>query len=300
MTKMKKFMRQDMKAWGFLSGYLILFVLFIILPVLFGVGMSLTDFNGIQMPSFVGFRNYIDLFTRDQIFMEHIIPNTFQFALIAGVGGYVLAFIIAWILAQIQKIPRTIIAIIIYSPSLTSGVVMTVIWRALFSGDQQGHLNHLLMTLGLVDAPVQFLQSPEHLLTIMVIVTVWNSMGIGFLAMLSGILNVNEELYEAGAIDGIKNRIQEVIHITIPSMKPQMLFGAVMAVVNTFNVSRVGVELTGQNPTPEYAGQLIVNHIEDHGFIRFEMGYAAAISVVLLVFVYYISKLAFRAFAEKD
>ena len=300
MNKVNEFLKNDGKAWGFLSGYLLLFILFIVLPVLFGVGMSLTNFNGIQAPNFVGFRNYIDLFTRDQVFMQHIIPNTFQFALIAGVGGYVLAFIIAWILAQIQRLPRTILAIIIYSPSLTSGVVMTVIWRALFSGDQQGHLNHLLMNIGVIDAPIQFLQSPEHLLTIMVIVTVWNSMGIGFLAMLSGILNVNEELYEAGAIDGIKNRIQEVIHITIPSMKPQMLFGAVMAVVNTFNVSRVGVELTGQNPTPEYAGQLIVNHIEDHGFIRFELGYAAAISVVLLIFVYYISKLAFRAFADKD
>jgi multiple sugar transport system permease protein len=177
---------------------------------------------------------------------------------------------------------------------------MSVIWKTMFSGDAYGYVNNILLNAGLVDTPIQFLQSPDYLMLIMIIVSIWNSMGIGFLAMLAGILNVNQELYDAGAIDGIRNRVQEVMYITIPSMKPQMLFGAVMAVVNTFNVSSIGVQLSGQNPTPQYAGQLVVSHIEDFGFIRYEMGYAAAISVTLLLFVYGVSKIAFRLFQDKD
>ena len=286
--------------YAFMSGYLLLFTAFIVAPVLAGAGMSFTYFNTIQPPRFIGLKNYIDLLTQDIVFMQHVIPNTIQFSVFVGAGGYALAFVLAWALCQLSRIPRTILAIVIYMPSLTSGVVMQVIWKSMFSGDASGYANNLLLSLGFIDAPLQFLSSPDYLMLIMIIVSVWNSMGIGFLAMLAGILNVDPELYDAGAIDGIRNRVQEVLYITIPSMKPQMLFGAVMAVVNTFNVSSIGVQLSGQNPTPQYAGQLVVSHIEDFGFIRYEMGYAAAISVVLLVFVYGLSKLAFRLFAERD
>ena len=135
---------------------------------------------------------------------------------------------------------------------------------------------------------------------IMIFVSLWSAMGVGFLAMISGILNINDELYEAAYVDGMKNRFQEIFYITIPSMKPQMLFGAVMAIVNAFNMGWIGVSLSGANPTPEYAGQLITNHIEDYGFIRFEMGYAAAVSVVLLLIVYLFNKVAHKLFSEED
>ena len=125
-------------------------------------------------------------------------------------------------------------------------------------------------------------------------------MGVGFLAMLAGILNVDKELYEAAYLDGVKNRFQEVIHITIPSMKPQMLFGAVMAIVTAFSTGAIGVQLSGSNPTPNYAGSLIVNHIEDFGFIRYDMGYAAALSVALLLLIYFFSKIAYKLFGERD
>jgi len=294
------FTKKDGIAYVFMSGYLLLFITFIIIPVLAGIGMSLTYFNTIEAPEFVGVKNFVDLFTRDRVFMQNVIPNTLQFALFVGLGGYVLSFMLAWMLAQLPRIPRAVLAIILYSPSLTGGVVMSVIWRSMFSGDEYGYANQVLLGLGLIDAPIHFLQSPEYLMTVMIIVSIWNSMGIGFLAMLAGILNVNGELYEAAAIDGIRNRYQEIVHITIPSMKPQMLFGAVMAVVGTFNASNIGAQLSGQNPTPQNAGQLVVSHLEDYGFLRYEMGYAAAISVVLLLFVYYLSRLAYRVFGEKE
>jgi len=180
------------------------------------------------------------------------------------------------------------------------GVAMASMWRIIFSDDSQGYLNSLLLNWGIILEPIQFLQSPQYLMTIMIVVSLWSSMGVGFLAMLAGVLNIDQTLYEAAYMDGIKNRAQEIFFITIPSMKPQMLFGAVMAVVTTFQAGGIGVALSGSNPTPQYAGQLIVNHIEDFGFIRYMMGYAAAISVILLLMVYFISKITWRILGEKE
>ncbi|QFT90536.1 L-arabinose transport system permease protein AraP [Bacillus sp. THAF10] len=284
----------------FLAPYLIFFATFIIIPVVVAILLSFTYFNAIEMPSFIGLANYVSVLTQDEVFMQIVLPNTLMFAVIVGPGGYILSFLLAWMLAQISKGPRTILALIIYSPSMTAGIAMAVVWTIIFSGDQTGYLNSLLITMGVIFEPVQWLQSPDHLMTIMIVVTLWGSMGVGFLAMLSGVLNINKEIYEAGYIDGIKNRFQEILYITIPSMKPQMLFGAVMAVVGTFQAGAIGVALSGANPTPQYAGQLMVNHLEDYGFIRYEMGYAAAISVLLLLIVYLFSKVAWRLFGEKD
>ena len=285
-------------AKWFLSPYLLLFAVFIIIPMVIAIALSFTNFNTIEFPDFVGFMNYINLITQDEIFMQYVLPNTVVYVLIVGVGGYVLSFFLAWILAQISKVPRTILALIFYSPSMTSGVAMTVLWKIIFTGDQTGYLNSILMKLGVITEPIVWLVDARYLLPIVIIVALWSSMGVGFLAMMAGILNADEELYEAGAIDGIKNRFQEMIYITVPTMKPQMLFGAVMAIVNAFQNGVIGVQLSGANPTPGYAGQLIVNHIEDYGFIRYEMGYAAAVSVVLLLIVMVFSKVFGKLFSE--
>lgn len=281
--------------------FLLLFGLFVLLPVLVGVGLSFTDFNSIQTPSFVGLNNYVDLLTKDTIFMQHALPNTVLFALVVGVGGYLLSFFLAWSLAQVTGGWRTILAVILYSPSLTGSAMMSAVWRVLFSEDKVGYLNAFLLKYDVIQTPLPWLTSPQTLMTVMIIVSLWSSMGIGFLAMLAGILNVNKELYEAAHIDGVTNRWQEVIYITIPATRPQMLFGAVMTVVGTFQNGSIGVILSGgQNPTPGYAGQLLVTHIEDYGFIRYEMGYAAAVSVVLLVIIYWISRVAKRILTDEE
>ena len=255
-------------AYAFIAPYVLLFSLFIVIPVAIAIGLSFTNFN------------------------------TILFAVIVGPGGYVLSFFLAWCLSQISKGPRTVLALLLYSPSMTSGVAMTVVWRILFSGDERGYLNALLLNLGWISEPIAFLQSSEYLMPVMIVVALWSSMGVGFLAMLAGMMNIDESMYEAGSIDGIRNRLQEVFYITIPLMKPQMLFGMVMAVVNTFQVGYIGVSLSGANPTPQYAGQLIVNLIEDYGFIRYEMGYASAASVVLLILIYVITKQSGKMFKE--
>jgi len=286
-------------AW-FILPYWTLFLVFVIIPVIAAIFLSFTYFNAIQTPNFIGITNYIELITMDTVFMQYVLSNTLKFALIVGPVGYLLSFMLAWMLAQIPQKYRTVLAIILYSPSLTLGVAMASMWRIIFSGDSQGYLNSLLLNWGVILEPIQFLQSPDYLMTIMIVVSLWSSMGVGFLAMLAGVLNIDQTLYEAAYVDGIRNRAQEIFYITIPSMKPQMLFGAVMAVVTTFQAGGIGVQLSGSNPTPQYAGQLIVNHIEDFGFIRYMMGYAATVSVVLLLMVYFISKVTFKILGERE
>ena len=283
-----------------LSPYIFFFSTFILIPVIVSVGLSFTYFNTVQAPEFLGLKNYIYLLTNDSVFMQKVLPNTLIYAIFVGAGGYILSFFMAWSLAQLTKVPRTILAIVLYSPSLTGGVLLSTVWGVIFSGDANGYLNAILTQLGWIEQPVLWLQSEEYLLPIMILVSLWSSLGIGFLAMLAGILNVDEEIYEAARIDGVRNRFQEIIYITIPSVKPQMLFGAVMAIVGTFTSSGVGTALSGANPTPGYAGQLIVNHMEDFAFIRYEMGYASAIAVVLLIVIKLCSNLVNRLLAERN
>ena len=283
-----------------LAPYGILFITFIAIPVMIAIVLSLTYFNTVGSPKFVGLSNYVAILTQDEVFLKDVLPNTIKYSFIVGPVGYILQFLLAWALAQVPKWQRTIYALVFYSPSMTSGIAMAVIWRVIFSGDQFGYLNNILINLNLVDKPVQWLQNPDFLMNIMIIVTLWGSMGIGFLAMLGGILNTDTEIYEAAYIDGVKNRFQEIIYVTIPLVRPQMMFGAVMAIVNTFSTGAIGVQLTGANPTPQNAGQLMINHIEDFGFLRYDMGYAAALSTLLLLLIYGFSKIVNKLFGSKE
>ena len=287
-------------SYLFILPYASIFLVFIVLLLAISFGLSFTYYDSVNTPMFIGFKNYVTLFTQDTDFMQYALPNTIMYALIVGPGGYALGFILAWVLAQLPKGVRNVAAIILYSPSLTGSVLISVVWKAVFSGDNRGYINYLLLELGIINSPVQWLQNPTAITWIMIFVGLWSSMGIGFLAMLSGILNINRELYEAAYVDGMKNRFQEIIHITIPSMKPQMMFGAVMAIVNTFNSSGLAIALTGANPTPQLAGWLITDHMNDYAFGRMEMGYGSAISVVLLAIVLVFYYIANHFFGGKD
>jgi len=207
--------------------------------------------------------------------------------------------LLAWLIHQLPKRIRDIFTIAIYTPSLSAGVAMSVVWLVIFNGDRIGYFNNFLLSIGVVQDPQLWLQDPQYFMNIMIIVSLWASMGVGFLAMLAGLQTVNTELYEAGAIDGISNRLQEIYYITIPAIKPQMLFGAIMSVVGTLKAGAIGALLAGSPITPQYSGHLITNHIEDYAFIRYELGYASALSVVLLLLVYGSSRLSFRLFSSK-
>lgn len=280
--------------------FIVLFLLFIIIPTVVAFVLSFTDFNSIQSPNWVGAENYINILTNDDVFAGHALPNTIKFAIIVGVFGYILSFVLAWILAQVPRVPRTILAAMLYLPSMTGPTMMQNVWQIVFAGDKVGYLNALLLKLDIIQTPIIWLSDSNYIMTIMIVVSLWSCMGIGFLSMLAGILNVNRELYEAAHIDGVSNRLQEVIYVTIPAIKPHMMFGAIMSIVNAFQNANIGVQLSGANPTPGYGGQLLITHADEHAFVRYEMGYSAAISVIVLIIIWVISQLSKKVFKDKE
>nr|WP_247741030.1 sugar ABC transporter permease [Cohnella sp. LGH] len=288
-------------SYLFLAPFLLSFTLFIIVPVALAMLLSLTSFNGFEFPRFIGISNFIYMFTQDVVFMKYTIPNTLKFSIVVGPGGYILSFVFAWLIHQLPQSIRNYFSLAVYAPSImATSVALTMVWTAAFSGDSVGYLNSILLSLGLIESPQLWLQDPKYLMTFMIIVTLWTNMGVGFLAMLGGLQTVNTELYEAGRIDGVKSKLQEVYYITIPSMKPQMLFSAVMAIVGAIKAGSISSGLSGMAITPQYAGHVINNHIYDYAFLRYEWGYASALSVVLLLMSYGIMRLSYKLFGTKE
>jgi multiple sugar transport system permease protein len=293
-------LKKDLFCYLFLAPFLICFLVFIVIPVVMAATLSFTSYDGFSKLHFIGFDNFIALFTQDIVFLTKALPNTFVFALIVGPGGYILSFLFAWLIHQLPARVRDYYTLVFYAPSMAGAVALSVVWIAAFSGDRVGYLNHFLLQMGWIDSQVIWLQDPKFLLKIMILVSLWMSFSVGFLAMLAGLQTVNRELYEAGRIDGISSRLQEVFYITVPSMKPQMLFSAVMTIVSTLKAGGISTQLTGMAITPQYAGHLIINHVDDYAFIRFELGYASAVSVMLLLISYFVMRFAYRMFNSKE
>ena len=239
--------------------------------------------------------NYKLLFLEDEIWLTAI-KNPLVFAAITGPGGMIGSFIFAWLINQLRY--RTAWTLTFYAPSIVSGIAMSVIWMYIFSGDRYGIINHFLIRLGILNEPFLWLENVKSMLPCVMTVTFWMSMGTGFLVFLAGLQNVPPVLYEAGKVDGIENKFQEVWYITLPLIKPQLLFGAVMAIVNSFAVFDIAMQLTGF-PSPQYAARTIVGHLYDYGFVRFEMGYASAIAVVLFGLTFGLSRICMRIFSTR-
>ena len=257
--------------------FAIIFSLFNLLPVAVAMGLSFTSFNMLEAPDFVGLANYIELLAYDEVFLIAI-KNTLLLALITGPISYLMCFIFAWLINELPAKPRAFLTLIFYAPSISGNVYL--IWKLIFSSDMYGFANAWLMKLGIIDTPILWFENADYILPILIVVQLWLSLGVSFLAFIAGLQTVDKTLYEAGAVDGIKNRWQELWHITLPSMKPQLMFGAVMQITNSLSISAVSLELIGF-PSVDYAGHTILTHLHDYGNIRFEMGYASAIATVL-------------------
>ncbi len=274
----------------------VLFLIFVIAPVLTAVYLSFTYFNVLEPPRWIGLSNYRLLFVEDDVFLIAI-KNTLLFAVITGPLGYVISFTLAWFINRLRF--RQGYTLAFYTPSITSSIAMSVIWLYLFANDRYGLLNYGLMQIGLINEPVAWLYEQSTILLVIIVISLWMSMGTSFLVFLAGLQDVPRELYEAGVVDGIGNALQEVFYITLPVMRPQLLFGAVMAIVNSFAVFQVAVQVAGL-PSPLYAGHTIVAHLYDFAFIRFEMGYASAIAVVLFAFTFALSRWVMRVLSERS
>lgn len=263
-----------------LAPYFILFFFFTVLPVIASIVLSFTNFNMLEMPQFVGWKNYVRLFLDDDIFMVAF-KNTLLFACITGPVSYFMCLIFAWIINEFKGKLRAFLTLIFYAPSISGNAFM--IWNIIVSGDRYGYLNGWLMDWAFIYEPIQWMKTEKYVLPILIIVQLWLSLGTGFLTFIAGLQTVDKSLYEAGAVDGIKNRWQELWYITLPAMKPQLMFGAVMQITQAFAVADISIQLAG-NPSVNYAGATIVTHLIDYGSgIRYEMGYACAIATVLFI-----------------
>ncbi len=288
--------RQYHAMYLFMLPFGVLFLFFIIAPVLTAVYLSFTYFNVLEPPRWIGLSNYRLLFVEDDVFLIAV-KNTLLFAIITGPLGYVISFTLAWFINRLRF--RQGYTLAFYAPSITSSIAMSVIWLYIFANDRYGVLNYWLIEIGLINEPVAWLYEQSTILLVIIVISLWMSMGTSFLVFLAGLQDVPRELYEAGVVDGIGNALQEVFYITLPVMRPQLLFGAVMAIVNSFAVFQVAVQVAGL-PSPLYAGHTIVAHLYDFAFIRFEMGYASAIAVVLFVFTFVLSRWVMRLLSERN
>lgn len=269
--------KEHKEKYLLLLPFAILFIVFTVIPVLTSIIISFTSFNMLEMPNFVGFGNYINLLVRDDIFLIAV-KNTLFFALITGPVSYLMCFVFSWLINELSPKVRAVMTLVFYAPSISGNAYL--IWKLIFSSDMYGYANAWLMRLGFVDEPVLWFDKKEYVLPILVLVQLWLSLGVSFLAFIAGLQNVDKTLYEAGSIDGIQNRWQELWFITLPSMKPQLMFGAVMQITSSLSVSQISIELAGF-PSVSYAGHTILTHLHDYGFIRYEMGYASAIATIL-------------------
>jgi multiple sugar transport system permease protein len=272
-----KELKRNKHQYVLMSPYMIIFFLFTIIPVVFSLGLSFFYFNMLEFPRFVGWQNYSRLLLNDDVFMIAL-KNTFMFAVITGPISYIACFLFAWIINELSPKVRAFMTLIFYAPSISGNVYF--IWLIVFSGDSYGYLNGFLIKFGFILEPIQWLTNEKYILPIIIIVQLWLSLGTSFLAFIAGLQTIDRSLIEAGAVDGIKNRWQELWFITLPSMRPQLLFGAVMQITASFAVADISIALAGF-PSVNYAAHTIVTHLMDYGTIRFEMGYASAIATVL-------------------
>jgi len=274
-----KEMKKSKHYYILMAPYAILFFTFTILPVLMSLGISFSYFNLLEAPRFVGLDNYIKLFLEDDIFIIAL-KNTLILAVVTGPVSYLMAFLFAWLINELGPKLRSFLTLIFYAPSISGNAFL--MWLLIFSGDVHGYANSFLIRFGFINNPVQWLKDPDYMLLVIIIVQLWLSLGVSFLAFIAGLQNVDKTLYEAGAVDGIRNRWQELWFITLPSMRPQLLFGAVMQITTTLAIAAVSMQLVGF-PSVQYAGHTIVTHLIDFGTVRYDLGYASAIATVLFL-----------------
>ena len=276
-------MKKNKTAYFMLAPFFILFIVFTVLPVFLSMILSLTDFNMLMFPPhWMGLSNFTRLFLEDDIFMLAC-QNTLVFASITGPVSYLLSLLIAWFINELPPKVRAVVTLIFYAPSISGQVYL--IWKTLFSSDAYGWANATLMDLGIITSPILWFQNAEYVMPLCIIVALWTSLGTAFLSFIAGFQTIDRSMYEAAAVDGIKNRWQELWFITLPTMRPQMMFGAVLAITNSFGFGAVVDALCGF-PSVDYAAHTIMHHLSDYGGARYEIGYASAIAVVLFVIMF--------------
>ena len=274
-----KEIRQNWVAYLMVAPYMILFTLFTVVPVVLSIVISFTDFNMLEFPNIVWLKNYVTLFFDDDIFLIAI-KNTFIFACIVGPSSYIMSYLVAWFINELPPKVRALVTLIFYAPSISGQVYL--IWGTLFSSDSYGWANATLEKLGIINEPINWFRDEKYVMPLCIVVSLWTSLGTSFLAFIAGLQGIDRALFEAGAVDGVKNRWQELWYITLPTMRPQLMFGAVLAITQSFGFGGIVTALCGF-PSLNYCAHTIMHHLNDYGGMRYEIGYSSAIAVILFL-----------------
>ncbi len=272
-----KEMKTNKVGYFMVAPFMIVFLAFTVIPVVLSIVLSFTDFNMLQWPNFVFLDNYIRLFLDDDLFITAI-TNTLIFAVITGPTSYFLSLFIAWFINELSPKIRALVTLVFYAPSIGGNVYL--VWGTLFSSDSYGWVNGWLLNWGLIDEPILWFYDADYAMPLCIVVALWTSLGTAFLSFIAGLQGISKSYYEAAAVDGIRNRWQELWYVTLPVMKPQLMFGAVLAITGSFGFGGIVTALCGF-PSVDYCCWTIVHHLEDYGGQRWEVGYSSTIAVLL-------------------
>lgn len=287
-------MKRNWAGYVMVTPFLIMFIAFTVVPVLLSILLSFTSFNMLEFPEWKGLTNYIQLFLADDLFITAF-ANTMMFAITTGPASFILAFIVAWFINELSPRIRALVTIIFYAPSIAGTAYL--VFGIFFQGDIYGYVNGWLLKMGMISEAIPFFKDTRYIVPLCIVVALWTSLGTSFLSNIAGLQGVDHSLYEAGAIDGIKNRWQEAWYITLPQMRSILLFGAVMSITSSFGFGAIVNALCG-NPSTDYVAWTLQHHLTEYMTVRFEYGYASAIAVMLF-FIMMAANLLVQKFLSK-
>ena len=287
-------MKRNWQGYVMVAPFLILFIAFTVVPVVLSILLSFTSFNMLEFPEGKGLQNYIQLFLADDLFITAF-SNTMMFAITTGPASFILSFIVAWFINELSPRMRALVTIIFYAPSISGTAYM--VFGIFFQGDIYGYVNGWLLKMGLITEAIPFFKDTRYIVPLCIVVALWTSLGTSFLSNIAGLQGVDHSLYEAGAIDGVKNRWQEAWYITLPQMRSILLFGAVMSITQSFGFGAIVNALCG-NPSTDYVAWTLQHHLTEYMTVRFEYGYASAIAVILF-FIMMAANLLVQKFLSK-
>ncbi|WP_158372605.1 carbohydrate ABC transporter permease [Cellulosimicrobium cellulans] len=260
------------------------FLVFWILPSGRSVWYSLTDFDLLNEPQFVGLDNYRELLT-DEVARNSLVV-TIQFVVASVVLGTVLALLTAALMQRLRL--KTWVRSILLLPWLVPNVAIALIWAWLLDG-QLGYLNHLLHNVGL---PGVSFYNASQAMPIIIAIGIWSGLGYTALLLYAGMTQVPNEMYEAGAIDGATEK-RMFFQITLPLIRPVIALVVVMSAIGSFQVFDLVLIGYGGNPIP--AVRTIFFYIYQQSFAFFRMGYGSAIALVLAVILGALTAIQMRA-----
>lgn len=270
-------------SYLFIAPGVILFLVFIVGPLIASFYWSFTDYNGMHAPRWVGLENYRNIFFHDPRFWKSV-GNTVFYTVGVIPLGVVLSLLLAIAVDQHIRF-KNFFRIIYFIPSVTSVIALSVIWKWLFAGEKYGLINHFLIMMGL--KPIDWLMSPVWTLPAIMIMSVWAAIGYNMIIFLAGLQTIPTTVYEAADIDGA-NIWDKFRYITLPLLKPTMVFVVLIGFIVSFQVFERIYIMTGT----EFGiggvldGALtVVAYLYDMGFRKFQMGYASALGYIIFAVI---------------